>query len=128
MAAVVVVAGIGWLAWSVIQNNRTGIDGSKYQAVFLTNGQVYFGKLHTYTSSSMELTNIFYLQAKSGDTTQASQQTANSTSDVQLIKLGNEVYGPQDQMVIPKSQVLYYENLNGNSRVVQTIQKYYASH
>lgn len=100
------------------------IDGSKYQAVFLTNGQSYFGKLQPAGGSYMELTNIFYLQTKATDTTAAQQATPDTTAQVQLVKLGDEIHGPSDQMIIDKSQILFFENLKSDGKVAQSIAAY----
>lgn len=123
---VVVIVGLvltGWSAWSRMQNAGTGIDTSKYQAVFFTNGQVYFGKLQAFNDNYMKLTDIFYLQTPSTDSKNP-QQTSTDQSNVQLIKLGNEVHGPQDEMVLSKAQVLFYENLKPDGKVAQSIAQY----
>lgn len=111
----------GWALWSKSQNAGTAIDGSKYQAVFFTNGQVYFGKLHAFNDESMKLTDIWYLQASTADSKNP-QQTSTDSSNVQLIKLGNEIHGPEDQMVLSKNQLLFYENLKSDSKVVKAIE------
>lgn len=107
------------------QQNGTTIDSSKYQAVFLTNGQVYFGKLHR-TGDYYKLTNVYYLQASqsSDGSSNNPQQAATANSGVQLIKLGNEVHGPEDAMIIDKAQVLFFENLKNDGKVVDSITKY----
>ncbi len=127
---IVLVAAGGWFAWSRIQTGATGIEASKYQAVFFTNGQVYFGKLHAMNSQYMKLTNIFYLQTQSGDATGSAnpQKTTSDKGNVQLIKLGDEIHGPEDEMIISKDQVLFFENLKTNGKVAQTIAKYNGSH
>lgn len=106
------------------------IDGGKYQAVFLTNGQVYFGKLSRVGADTYKLNKIFYLQAAQSSTAEEDaknpQKTSTASSDVQLIKLGSEVHGPDDQMIIDKGQVLFYENLTKDGKVSQSIEKYYA--
>jgi hypothetical protein len=107
--------------------NSTGasIDGGEYQALFLTNGQVYFGKLQTLNSEYMKMTDIFYLQAKTGTSSTNPQATTNQQStDVQLIKLGSEVHGPEDQMIISKSQILFFENLKKDGKVSDSINTY----
>lgn len=129
IAIVVVLVGLGgWLLWSQSQNNAntdSAIVTKDYQAVFFTNGQVYFGKLHSLNSGYLKLTNVFYLQtqSKSQDSTNP-QETTSSQSDVQLIKLGDEIHGPQDEMIISRDQVLFYENLKPNGKVSQSIAKY----
>lgn len=102
----------------------TTIESGKYQAVFLTNGQVYFGKLHR-AGDYYKLTNVYYLQAtQSSDGSSNPQQASDAKSGVQLIKLGNEVHGPEDAMIIDKSQVLFFENLKNDGKVVDSITKY----
>ena len=121
------VAAAGWFAWSNMQNTATAIDTSKYQAVFFTNGQVYFGKLKSFNKDYLKLTGIFYLQTQSsGEAASDNPQktTTEQTSNVQLIKLGEEVHGPQDEMVISRSQVLFYENLKSDGKVALGIDKY----
>jgi len=123
---VIVIAVLGWFAWSATQNSGTAIESSKYQAVFFTNGQVYFGKLHLVNHEYMQLTDIYYLQTQTSGTTDSKnpQQTTNDQSNVQLIKLGDEVHGPEDKMIISKDQVLFYENLKTDGKVAQSIAKY----
>jgi hypothetical protein len=42
-------------------------------------------------------------------------------SNFELIKLGNEIHGPEDEIIIPKSQLLYFENLKPGGTVSKTI-------
>ena len=104
--------------------SSTSIDSNKYQAVFLSNGQVYFGKLENSSGEYLKLTNVFYLQTKTDTTTQNPQTAAAAGSNVELIKLGSEIHGPDDQMLISRSQVLFYENLKPDGRVSQSISSY----
>lgn len=121
-----VFAVVAWMGLSSMQNNSSAIDTSKYQAVFLTNGQVYFGKLQSYDSEYMKLTDIFYLQTNSGDNTDSKnpQKTTSDNGDVRLVKLGDEIHGPEDQMVISKDQMLFYENLKPKGKVAQSIDEF----
>lgn len=100
----------------------TGIDTSKYQAVYLMNGQLYFGKLSMLDANRLKLTNVYYLQ--SGTSQDATSKTSSSSTDAkfQLIKLTGAIYGPSDEMIISKDQVLYYQNLNADSKASQLIQ------
>jgi hypothetical protein len=128
IVAIIVIAVGGYLAYNKIQNSATGINTSEYQAVFFTNGQVYFGKLQSFNNQYLKLTDIFYLQAQSSSTSTDSTNPQSTSSDqsnnVQLIKLGNEVHGPEDEMVIARDQVLFYENLKPDGKVAQSIAKY----
>ncbi|HMC70750.1 MAG TPA: hypothetical protein VKJ07_16450, partial [Mycobacteriales bacterium] len=62
------------------------IDKSAYQAVFLTGGQVFFGKAVA-GDGSLALSDVFYL-APNTDTTQTQQLG-------QLLKRGSELHGPR---------------------------------
>lgn len=85
-------------------------NSDTYQAVFFTNSQVYFGKL-TAERSQYVLRDIFYIQAFD----------PRKIMDVKLVKFGDELHGPEDEMVIERSQVSVWENLRPDSRVVQGI-------
>lgn len=121
IALAVVILGIcGWMWFK--GNTSEGIDNSKYQAVFFTNGQVYFGKLKPFNDKYLKLTNVYYLQNKTEEADSKNPQaTAEDGSDVQLIKLGNEVHGPADEMIISRDQVLFFENLKSDGKVSESI-------
>ncbi len=127
VAGLAVVLGLAAGGWFYYKSTvASQIDGGEYQAVFLTNGQVYFGKLQMLSDGYMRLSNIFYLQAQSSSASSSSslQSTSTNTSDVQLVKLGNEIHGPTDQMIVSKSQVLFFENLKNDGKVSSSIVKY----
>lgn len=114
--AIVILAVIGWLLFI----NRSQVDGSKYQAVFLDNGQVYFGKLHGYYTANPYLTNVYYIQSQDTSTSGDKSSTATPASST-LIKLGSEIHGPEDKMILNKSSILFVENLTDKGKVVQAI-------
>lgn len=124
--AIILLGVIGWFAWSKLHATAPAIDGSKYQAVFFTNGQVYFGKLQPASGEYMKLTNIYYLQTQAGsnDSSNPQSTTNEQNNNVQLIKLGDEIHGPEDQMIISKDQILFYENLKADGKVAQSIEKF----
>jgi hypothetical protein len=102
------------------------VSKDNYQAIFLTNGQVYFGKLSDVNSEYLKLTDIYYLQVK-----QASEDSIQNAEDKQqpqisLAKLGKELHGPDDVMFISRDQVLFWENLKGKdeSKVTEAIETF----
>ncbi len=103
------------------------IDSSKYQAVFLTSGQVYFGRLATSSNGDFtRLSDVFYIQASENDPSSPLQESAASSSNnLELIKLGSEVHGPEDEMLINNDQILFIENLKSDGKVSNSIQQYY---
>lgn len=128
LAAVIVIAVLVLVGLFMYRGNiSTTIDSTRFQAVFFTNGQVYFGKLQIINDSYLKLTDIFYLQTKTtSSSTNPQTTTANTANDVQLVKLGSEIHGPEDQMIINKDQVLFFENLKSDGKVTQSIAQYKA--
>ena len=53
----------------------------------------------------------------------ASDTKASSDQAIELVKLGKELHGPRDNMMISNYQLLYFENLSDDSQVVKTIEK-----
>lgn len=107
------ILALWWMGW-------LALGASKYQAVFLSNNQVYFGKLSSPKSDYPVLRDIFYLQV----TQQLQPGEANQANGVQLVKLGNELHGPIDEMKINKDQILFIEDLKPDSQVVKAIEAF----
>ncbi len=102
---------------------------SDWQAIFLSNGQVYFGKVKNPNANFVLVTDIYYLQVTNVDKSALGQPPDVQTQPEQrltLIKLGNEIHGPMDTMLINRSQVVLIEDLKSDSRVVQAINDYLA--
>ncbi|MFA5004449.1 MAG: hypothetical protein WC498_04205 [Candidatus Saccharimonadales bacterium] len=97
------------------------VDGSKYQAVFLNNGQVYFGNVTALNSKYINLTHVYYLTQNSA--TDAKGVTTNN--GYTLVKLGcQQIHDPYDQMVINRDQVTFWENLVDKGTVVSKINEF----
>ncbi len=108
----------------VALNNRSDLPkglSSKWQAVFLTDGQVYFGKLDDYNNKYVKLTDVYYLKFSNGLQQEKDGVTSISGRNLNLIKLGGEAHGPEGEMYISKSQIMFFENLKESSTVVQAI-------
>lgn len=130
IAAVIILAAAGIGSWLWLGSQQSGaIENGKYQAVFFTSGQVYFGKLEKIDNNYMKLTKVFYIQASNSSSSTNSQNPQDAakaqSSDLQLIKLGNEIHGPEDAMIISKDQILFFENLKTDGKVANTITQYY---
>lgn len=97
-----------------------------YQAVFLTNGQVYFGKVSDFSNRYVKLNDIYYLILRRELQPQEPPVEGEQQPQFTLIKLGNELHGPVDEMVINRDQVLFIEELKSDGRVVQAIQDFRA--
>lgn len=97
------------------------VDKNDYQAVFLEGGQVYFGKIKTMNDDYLRLSDIYYLNV---DQTIQPEGQQNQQQNLTLVKLGCELHGPRDQMIINRSQVTFWENLKNDSRVVTAIKEW----
>jgi hypothetical protein len=110
-----------------------------WHAVFLTNGQVYFGQLENPDSQYAKLSDIYYLQLQQVQTQAQTGTPVNDTGEAQvvsaptpepprltLIKFGTELHRPADFMMINRDHILFWEDLTSDSQVVQAIQSYKA--
>lgn len=129
VAAVVVIALIVWALLPHKSNNSLAIDSSKYQAVSLADGQLYFGKLSQLNDEYMKLTDVYYLQPQTEDGANTDNlQKSTTNQNFKLVKFTDVIYGPEDEMTIAKTQVLFYENIKANGKVAQLIAQYKKSH
>jgi hypothetical protein len=123
---ITVLAVLGILFRESLFSGAKDKNASDYQAIFLTNGQVYFGKMSSAHAKYVTLKDIFYLQVTQ-PALQGSQQTptqAQAQPQLQLVKLGNELHGPIDEMKINRDQILFFEDMKTDGKVVQAIEDY----
>jgi hypothetical protein len=100
------------------------VNKDRVQAVFLTNGQVYFGKVKDVTSQYVDLQDIYYLNSQQQPDTEGTSTTDTQATTFSLVKLGCELHGPIDQMVINREQVSFWENLNDEGKVAKAIEQW----
>jgi hypothetical protein len=86
--------------------------GARYQAVFLANGQTYFGHYLDRLGPYVKVENAFYI---------ATQPTAEEgqTPESRLIRRGSELHQPLPYVLIPKSAILFVEDLRADSQVAK---------
>ena len=95
------------------------VDPSGYQVISLVSGQVYFGKLKNIGGEYLYLEAPYVeqqvqAQEKNTDGSTKAAQTA-------LIRVKDQVYGPQDMIAIKSDQVVFWQNLRADSKVAQAI-------
>jgi len=125
----VLIVGMFWSWWLFGRNSfneDSGIKTNEFQAIFLTNGQVYFGKLTGLNRKYVTISDVYYLQVQSSTSLQGASSSSTPNSQVSLVKLGNELHGPEDKMSIASDQMLFWENLKPSGKVTQAINKYQA--
>jgi hypothetical protein len=121
-----VLLGLIFLGGWLFQKNSLSsmIAEDNYQAVFLENGDVYFGKVTNPDQKFLTLTNIYYLELDRPLQKQTITKLEAMQPKLKLIKLGNELHGPIDQMSINTDKILFIENLKFDSKVVEAITDY----
>jgi hypothetical protein len=119
--AAAVVLGSWWMARN---SEAAQVKSDRYQSVFLTNGQVYFGKITDLNGSYVRISDIYYLQVQQAvQPTDGKEDTSttDASSKPQLVKLGNELHAPEDAMQINRDQVLFWENIKPDGQVAKAI-------
>lgn len=120
LAAILVA---GFLYFKDLGTFSFGGRSDSWSAVFLSNGQVYFGKIDSNSKNEMVLTQVYYLQADEG-VLPSQQSDSLNQSRFKLVKLGQELHGPEDMLIINKTNVIFYEYLREDSKVVQSIREF----
>mgnify|MGYP001564760669 CR=1 FL=1 len=91
----------------------------KFYAVFLDNGDVYFGKLSEKDSPFVTLDNAFYLRVTQTD----AQGNPITAPQLNLVKLGNEVHKPLGTIEIQRNHIVSVQELAPDSQVIKIIKE-----
>jgi hypothetical protein len=111
---------------------KENVKAGDWQAVFLSNGQVYFGKLKNVNSAYPVLEDIYYLQVQEVPIQPAEpaggqagvQPAQQTTQQTILVKFGTEIHKPMDKMFLNRDHILFYEDLAEDSDVINSIKAY----
>jgi hypothetical protein len=87
-----------------------------YQAVFLANGQTYFGRYYDRIGAYAKIEDVYYLQQTQGT-------DPNAAAETRIVRRGNELHEPAPRMLIPKSAILFVEDLTDSSPISQFMQR-----
>ena len=85
---------------------------------------MYFGRLTELNEQYLKLSEVFYIKSGDETATGADTEQSSAAAGMQLIKLGDEVHGPEDAMVINRDQILFFENLKPDGKISQLIQQH----
>lgn len=102
---------------------------SKWQAVFLTNEQVYFGHLTQYGLNYWRLDNAHYIKMVkvpvvptiSDPKIKQEDQQPQFENRTSLVKIGDDIHQPENTLYIPKEQILFWQDLQNASSIAQTL-------
>jgi len=107
LAFLLVLAGaLAYLLW---QPYRTPAKET-YHAVFLTSGDLYFGRLHTFPR--LRLSDVYFLD----------RDQANPQAPYRLTKFSNAFWGPGDRLELNRENVVWINTLSDESPVAKAIQ------
>lgn len=98
-----------------VVNEASVVQNSAYQAVFLSNGSLYFGKLSGEGTSHPILREVYYFQA-------GQEQVKNVQP--KLVKFGSEIQGPKDELRLNPDQIMFVQDLKDDGQVVKAINAY----
>jgi hypothetical protein len=85
---------------------------AQYQAVFLTNGQTYFGRYYDRIGAYAKIEDVYYLQ-------QTPAADPSAAPDTKIVRRGRELHSPSPRMFVPKSAILFVEDLSDGSPIAQ---------
>ncbi len=110
--AVLLVIVVGLVIWFFGFRAKTVSMSTPYQAVLLSNGSAYFGRLEGLGTPYPVLHDVFYVQSVTDPQT---KQVSNI-----LVKRGKEWHAP-DRMILNANMIVLVEPVNTTSRVAQLI-------
>jgi hypothetical protein len=102
---------------------RSSKNNDTRYAVFLTNGQAYFGYLDNPKSDFITLRDVYYLPP----TERLQDGSSREGKKLSLRRLGSEIHGADGTMVINKNSVAFYEKMRDNSKINDAIKRYVES-
>lgn len=115
---ILIVLAVGALKYKFFKRDAPKIDPNVYQAVELMGGQTYIGHLSLSGHEKAVLSDVYYVQQNANQTDKKDAVTGPGFT---LRKLGGEVHGPEDTIYLNWQNVLFWENLKPDSKVVQGI-------
>lgn len=127
LVTILVIAVVAYVAVGGPKKSESSlVDSKKLQAVFLNGGQVYFGNIKDLNGKFLSMSNIYYLRVNQQVQPNQSSSSSNS-NDISLVKLGCELHGPTDSMVINRDQIIFWENLKDDGQVAKAVAEYQKS-
>ena len=96
------------------------VKGGDWYAVFLTNGQTYFGHVVKQNSQVLVLRDVHYLQVQQIAPTEEGQTPQSQFS---IVNISDDIHGPESEMQISRIHILYSQKLKEDSQVIILIEQ-----
>lgn len=122
-ATILVVALLIFVATDKPKNQEKYVNTKQMQAIFLNNGQVYFGHITTLNNKYLKVVDIYYLRQTEAPQPNTSNANAGS-NNFSLVKLGCEIHGPDDSMIVNADQITFWENLKNDGQVAKAVESF----
>ncbi|MBI4087632.1 MAG: hypothetical protein HY434_02270 [Candidatus Liptonbacteria bacterium] len=110
VAAVVVILAFGiWLGSLILREKKINPAGSsQYSAVYLTTGDIYFGKLSWFPYPRLK--NVWFLQRSVGQ---------NNQVQLGIGQFNNAFWSPVDEVRLNPKQIILWATLRNDSQVIK---------
>lgn len=140
----IIIAGIGG-GFFYYQNYYVGdtgdqgvlgvYDSNAYHAVFMNNGNVYFGHVSSKNPDAVVLTDTHFLQVSQNPVQQQQQAVLNEEGEeviqaqaqpqvqpeLSIVKRANTLHSPDGTIEINMTNVMFIEKLTADSQVIEAI-------
>ncbi len=94
--------------------------GDNWYALFLTNGQTYFGQISKQNSDLIVLKDVHYLQMQQVPPLEEGEEPQSQLS---LMSVKDEIHSPEGEVQINRDHVLYVQKLRENSQIISGIKE-----
>lgn len=107
-------------------NHFTGAESGKtsgWKAIYLNNGQVYFGHVNKGLGSFVTISDVYYLPIQKQADLMPGREISDQGTQIVLTKLGSALPNPTNQLRINRNSVVMIEDLRNDSKIVDAIKK-----
>jgi len=118
VAGILVVIAAAWTIVGSVRGSSVHFP-TRYEAVVLMNGAVYFGRFQGYGGPHPVLMDVYYIVSQQDPTTKEVKNV--------LVKRGKELHEP-DRMYVNPGEILFVEPVGPNSKVAQLIAQAQGNH
>jgi hypothetical protein len=102
------------LVGAAIGCNSPISSSKKWQAVYLTNSQIYYGHLGDTSTPFCKLSDVYAIQLTPSAQGKDKQHPT-------LVKIGNDLIGSINEIQINRDQIVFIQDLSDESKLVQGI-------
>lgn len=110
------IAGLSYVAASWWDFTVPSLGEARYQAVFLTNGQAYFGHFRDRIGPYARVDDAYYIQTQEGET--SADGTAQPPGS-KLVRRGVELHAPRQPFYVAKSAIVFVEDVGSASEIAK---------